>query len=334
MSNIGRNSDAVARHCSRCGLPLTDAASREHGIGPLCRKKNNDIFAKQIPVDITVSSAIMLSLTKVAFHADIADKFDAIKQSFLGKLQHIASNNTEHGMIVLGADFRKIVDWFDVALSYPIQHNTKMHVIKLIDSMGYKRLAGVLRGDVCMSPAKVTLQDGMLVLEAKRNKMGYFAMRKEVPGILLPRFNKAAYKAPTRSAKQFLDVVERYWPFNDSEGILDVLNNIVEDVPTAPITVEVNEVTPIQDLIVEEIPTDNRPVAELSYNTGMGFTVKTPWCGTNKEMFNMLNRFKAIISNERKYNPADCSWSFKNNHLIQIKELVSVRYRLLENING
>lgn len=318
---IGRNSDSVARHCSRCGLPLTDAASREHGIGPLCRKKNNDIFSKQIPVNIAASSAIMLSLTKDNFHSDIADQFDKVKDTFLSKLKTLSNNNHDHGIIVLGEDFRKIVDWFDVALSYPIQHNTKMNIIKLIDSMGYKRLAGVLRGDVCMSPAKVYLEDGMIVLNAKRNKMGYFAMRKEVPGILLPTYNRPLYKAPKSSYKQFLNVVERYWPFNDSDGILEALNNVSDTLASVSVTNSVSDTTPVY----------NQPVAVLNHNTGLGFTVKLPWSSTNNDLFDMVRKFKAIESHGRKYNPNEYTWSFKNSYLKDIKDIIETKYKLLEN---
>ena len=155
--------------------------------------------------------------------------------------------------------------------------------------------------------------------------MGYLAMRR-VPGIILPRYRGLPYKVSVSSAKQFLEVVERHWPFNDSEGILEVLNNL------APTSVE--EIA--NELISEEktikLPTDNRPVAEFSLNTGIGFSVITPWCGTNQEMFGMLNKFKEIVPSERKYNAANCSWSFKNNHLIAIKELVGLRYRIVEKI--
>jgi Family of unknown function (DUF6011) len=318
--SIGRNSDAVSRHCSRCGLPLTDAASREHGVGPLCRKKNNDIFAKQIPADVATASAIMLSLKSSNFHSEIAGQFEVLKDSFLTKLQRLSRENSGQGIILSGADFRKIVDWFDIALSYPITYETKLNIIKLIDAVGYKRLAGVLKGDVCMSPAKLTIQDGFLVLEGKNNKAGYLAMRR-VPEIVLPKYRGKPYKVPVRAAKKFLDVVEQFWPFNDFNDLLEAqIENMNK--------ISIEETNTLQDIIV-----DNRPVAEIKHNIGLGFSVLTPWVGSNQEMFGMLDKFKAIESQNRKYDPASRTWSFKIQYLTQIKEIIEPRYRVVEQNN-
>jgi hypothetical protein len=312
------------RNCSRCGKELSDFASLECGVGPSCRGKNNDIFAKQIPADVASCSAIILSLTKEQFHVDIAEQFDSIKNEFLTKIQRASQNNYGHGLILSGSDFRKIVGWFDMSLSFPTNNNTKTLVTKLIQALGYQRLAGVLRGDVCMSPAKITIQDGMLVLDAKNNKMGYFAMKK-VPGVILPRYRGLAYKAPVSSYKQFLDTVERHWPFNDIGPDLEAKIADINKSSTAKAT---------ENIVDEKIINDNRPVATITRNSGIGFTVLTPWCGTNQEMFSMLNQFKLISSSERKYDAVNCSWSFKDNHFIAIKELVGLRYRIIEKINN
>ena len=44
------------RHCSRCGLPLTDCASIERGQGPICTHKDTSVFAKTIPANFPVAT--------------------------------------------------------------------------------------------------------------------------------------------------------------------------------------------------------------------------------------------------------------------------------------
>jgi len=43
----------IAIYCARCGQDLTDAASRECGVGPVCRNLDNAILATYIPANVS-----------------------------------------------------------------------------------------------------------------------------------------------------------------------------------------------------------------------------------------------------------------------------------------
>jgi len=306
-----RHSDSVARHCSRCGAALEDAASRECGVGPVCRKKDNAIFSRMIPADLATAGALILSLSAENFHSEISSEFDKIKALFLKKMQKVRRENVGSAMVVCGGDFRKVVDWFDVSLSYPIQSAARNDVIKLIESLGYQALAGVLRGDVCMSPAKLYVEDGFICLTAKSNKYGYGAMRRTVPGVSVPRWrgDSKPYKAPLSQAAKFIDVVYRYWPFVVAQGDIETA---IANAPVASAAIEI----------------DSRPAATF-LRGGLGFTVNTPWHGTREEMTATLDAFKALPYRERKYEPVSKSWTFKMEHLDKVKQIVGGRYQVV-----
>jgi hypothetical protein len=311
-TNNIRHSDSVYRSCSRCGKELTDAASRESGQGPLCRAKNTEIFAKQIPAELTKASALILSLKPSDFHSDISEQFTDIQSKYCSKVEHMMSNHTGGTFILSGADFRKIVDWFDCALSYPISHNTRKTIIDFIEAIGYQTLAGILRGDVCMSPAKIYIENNMLVMEAKSNKHGWSAMRKSIPGIITPRYkgDKTPYKCNISYIKKFFDIANRYWPFNEpSEDFISLLEAFKQKMDS------------------EAAVEDEKPLASL-LEANSWIKVNLPWYGTKDDMFKTINKFKQISYSERNYDKTNNTWSFKAKYKDYIIDSIKDRYKI------
>lgn len=313
-----RHSDSVFRSCSRCGKELTDAASRECGIGPICRKKNNAIFARHMPANLTIASIHMLSLSQNDFHPEIAEQFPEIKEYFLKQLFKAQKNNDDYTRAkVKGGDFREVVDYFDVALSYPCSYDFRIKLIEIIENLGYQALGGILRGDVCMSPAKLYIQDAYIYLQGKSNKPGFLEMRKTIPGIQTPRYrgDSTPYKASVKHAEKFVDIILRFWPFveGDPNMVLHEAKKRCDELP--------------KDIVEKS----DLPVAQLTVG-GLGYQIKTPWHGTRKEMMETLEKIKNLPKKERKYNPALKCWSFTKNNLDKVKNIVGERYNIVTHI--
>jgi len=306
-----RHSDSIIRQCSRCGRELVDAASRECGIGPVCRKKDTVIFARQMKADLTRSSILFLSLKPEDFHPEAQERFLAVKTVFLRQLAKAQKLNDDFTRATVeGGDFREIVDFFDYSLSFSGSYAFRNKLINIIDMLGYQALAGVLKGDVCMSPAKIYIEDGSIFLEAKSSKDGWRRMRMDVPGVITPRYrgDKTPYQASVRYAESFLDVCLRHWPFNNA--------NVEE------LLAEAKKAT---KTIGPEAKVSKLPLAHFTPG-GLGFKLSMPWHGSYDEMSETIFNLKKIAYRERKYDPSSKTWSFKLKHLELVKGLVSDRY--------
>ena len=175
------NTISTYRHCSRCHSELTDPASQECGIGPVCRKKNNNLYARTITAKLPVASAIVLGTDKEMFHADIQERYEKFKNRFLKKLQK-AEPETAEGICLtsFGVDFRNEIKDIDYFLSYRNSPGVRDRLIKLVEALGYVGLASILAGRASKSKAKVWYEDGRVYLQGTSCKYGWRAMRQNV----------------------------------------------------------------------------------------------------------------------------------------------------------
>jgi len=319
MPHFIRHSDGIIRSCSRCRRELTDAASREAGIGPICRLKNNDLFARQIPANVNTASALFLSLQRSDFHESV-EGFAEIKDDFVSKICSLQVNNDNLSAVTLqGGDFRHIVDWFDYSLSFPGSRSVRKTLIEIIDALGYVGLASVLRGDACMSKAVLLIDGSFITLSGKSCKAGWLAMKANVPGVQTPRYrgDSTPYKASVQHAEKFIEVAVRHWPF-----IEDNVEEVLEDAKKAA------------ENLPEPMTSDPRPLAVFGHTNSRNarrasdfFAVVTPWTGTANEMHAMLDQFRAIPSVDRYYDPSQRCWQFHAKWFRNIASTVNARYR-------
>jgi hypothetical protein len=302
-----RHSDCVSRHCSRCGRELVDAASRECGVGPVCRKKNNDIFSRQIVSKLTIATAQILDFDSTDFHNEIADEFPKVRQKFLKKVERLRQETNNPNIHMLpGADFRFLADWLDRSLSYPIRNNTRNKTIDLIESLGYVALASVLRGEACMSPAKLYIEGNTIFLNGKSNKAGFVALRRALGrSVKTPRYrgDKTPYSTHVSNAETFVKFAIKHWPFMKDVDIDTLLDEATK-------------------LAANCEPVDNRTEILLYKNMSNEIVAKLPWTGTREQMINVIEKFKNIPFKDRKYNQTTKSWSFHPRHEEKIKEII------------
>ena len=325
---FGRHSDHVKRHCSRCHKELTDAASREAGVGPICRAKNNDIFSRMIPANLGIATALFLNLDSSRFNEEIQDEFDSLRNTYLHQMQKAQQKNEEAMAVkVDGGDFRKVVDWFDYSLSYPCSPSHREEIIKIIEALGYVALASILRGDACMSPAKLYVDGDQICLEGKSQKRGYYEMRRHIVGIETPRYrgDKRPYKASVLYAERFVEIAVTHWPF-----IEDNIDKVLKQAKKIAKKVE-------KELKNKK---NEKPVANFKYDKigrEEGVSVSFPWVGSRpdmsrneiyREMMNMINAIKEIPYRDRRYDRNTKSWIVRKRYFDKVKEIVSEKYQV------
>ena len=295
-----RHSDGIYRSCSRCGRELTDSASRECGVGPVCRRKDNAIFARQIPANLTLALTTVLDFTADNFHAEIAGNFESVRAEFVRKTE---AARREHGAdqmpAIPGGDFRDTVDWLDMSLSYRTSTQHRLRVINLIDELGYVSLASVLRGEACMSPATLEIEGERVLLKGKSNKAGWKAMKQSFgSNVKTPRYrgDSTPYSVHVSKAEKFVELALKHWPFMKN---FEEVDSLLEQTREAAGTCDPED-TLVEARIVED---------------GVDIRVSVPWTGTKEQMMRMIGMFKEIPRQDRTFVPSTKTWVFKKKHV-------------------
>lgn len=296
-----RHSDSVHRHCSRCFRELTDAASREAGVGPVCRGKDNTIFARQMPARISEATVQVMALDASIF-GDNAENFTTIREDFLSRATKAMRDHDGATVLpVAGADFRSFVDWLDCSLSYRFKAVNRNSLIAIIESLGYVSLASVLRGTACMSKATLSIEGDRVVLKGKSNKPGLKAMKTAFGrNVKTPRWRGDAtpYSVHVSEAGKFVEIALRYWPFMEDVGTIE--HKIVEE--AAPLAVK-------NPVVVK----DTRPNATM-FVGATELRVRTPWTGTRAQMMQQVSFIKEVPARDRRWCSARECWVIKKAH--------------------
>lgn len=201
------------RHCSRCFAALTDPASWERGIGPICAKKDTALFARTVPANFSAATLYGMSVALDGLPAAIRPIWTATLDLLLQKNEKLREKNEgDSGFYLTGEDYRPIVKIVDFMLSFVgISTQNKSCLIQVVKSLGYPGLAGVLAGKSSTGEATLKFENGFVSLTGSKNKAGWNAMRK-VPGIALPNNTGRTFTCPAKSYKAFVEVVMEYWP--------------------------------------------------------------------------------------------------------------------------
>lgn len=295
--------DQTIRFCSRCGQELTDPASRECGVGPICRQKDNHLYAKTIQANLPGASAIILGTTADQFPPEVRETWTNLTDYFM---RQMARTQQQTDLMFTGADFRETVRSIDWMLSFKMNHTIKTRLVKVVGYLGYPGLASVLAGEASTTAARIWFEAGRVFLEGKSNRHGFVAMRR-IPGIVIPRHrgDRAPYSAPAAQAPAFLEAVATYWPMY--EGDIDSIRaQALAAAATAPAPATV--------------PTG--PVAVIQKRSE-DVVIKFDWV-RGAPMYDLINAIKAISSQDRKYDPAAKVWSVKTAHMPAVMEALKL----------
>ena len=134
----------TGRSCCRCRKDLTDMASIEAGIGPVCRKQDNKLLANSIPAN--PPEALMALLT-IKADASINVDAHATYADLLGMLT----------MNIDGTDWRIAIRKIEKILSYD---DTRWKTLKAFSEvarwLGYLGVAALWNGEASTGDAAVT----------------------------------------------------------------------------------------------------------------------------------------------------------------------------------
>lgn len=315
--------DNTYRACSRCGKELTDPASRECGVGPICRGKDNHLYAKLIEANIPMATALFMGTHPEELPLEVEGRFMTANKSFIKKMEKVQSANEDVTIMRLtGADFRDEVRTLDYILSFRVSSETRDKLVGVVRYLGYVGLAAVLSGEASKSSAKVWFENGRVFLQGTGCTSGFQKM-KRIRGIQTPAYrgSKDPYSAPGNQCEKFLDVVSEHWPLYD--GDLDAVR-------TAAVNWTKANSKAIQ---AEKASLDQKDLLGKTTTAAVtlrsdDFILSFKWLKT-ANMQGMINELKEIPKKERAYNPINKNWMFRKQHFDAVKTIVGNVYETI-----
>ena len=305
--------DNTRRHCSRCHDELTDISSREAGVGPVCRKKDNVLLARSIPANYPEALIFALSVNPDLLAPETVEVWKDANKRLLARSEHAAQSSTDmFSMSQSGEDLREIIRACDFLCSFEHpSRDVRSYMIQIIRALGYVGLAGVIAGQASTSASKIWFEKGRVYMTGLGNTSGWQTMKK-INGITCPRFrgDRSPYSAPAGSAVAFLEAVQAHWPMyeGDVAAITAEASTWLEAQPKAILGVSASK--PVAN-------TNGAVITLRSEDAVLRFN----WV-KNANMFGFMAALKGVCGpKERSYNPATKEWSFV---LAQLPRLIEV----------
>ncbi len=299
--------DITPRHCSRCRRELTDPASRECGVGPICRNKNNHLFAKTIQANVPAASALILGTNAESLPPEVHSCWENLKCRFVNKIE---GTEQQSDIMFTGADFRDCVKDIDYILSFHMSPALRSRMVDIVQHLGYPGLAAVLSNEASLSVAKLWFDDGRVFMKGRTCKAGFLRMRK-IPGIRTPRYrgHQVPYSAPASQFEEFMKVVQKHWPLyeGDVEDIRQKCRQFVKNNPEAV------------------VQSSHEQKAQIKLRSE-DFVVTFPWV-RNAPMYVLINEIKTIPSKDRYYDPNTKTWYCKMKHFDHVKNALQNVFR-------
>ena len=218
----------TSRACTRCHKELTDAASMEAGIGPICRKLDNALLARLIPSN--VGRAVEL-LGELLWVSTVAPETSETLAKVIEAVRAPDAAAREDWRVEV-----KRVEW---ALSFPANNEIRTMLTSVVAALGYVGLASLWNGEAATGVAHVTCADlgsfGMrLVITGPKNSAARAAFKtlkgyRFHPKGSLPTVEKAAWSFPVATHAAFRLVVITHYPNN--KGLAEAVELAAASVP-------------------------------------------------------------------------------------------------------
>lgn len=320
LGGITRSCNDV-RHCSRCNLPLTDPASWERGIGPVCARKDTHLFAKTIAANFSMATIHAMGVKLDMLPVALQPVWTALYDVLFEKSEAAMSANAKAGTFTFhfsGEDCRQIAKVIDFMLSFAMDRDNKHHLIQIVKNLGFVGLAGVLAGQSSTGDAELKFDNGKLFLTGSSNKSGFNAMRV-IPGIVIPRKRGGgAYEAPAAHWEAFIAATMEFWPCFDGK-----VDEIVEQCKAWIIA------NPVKVAVQKKL--SGKPVANI-VNRSTDFTIGFGWDKTVTRR--LVDEIKTIPYKERSYDAVSKLWAINNAHKQKIVQLFGEHYDIVEAVGG
>ena len=164
----------TSRNCTRCHKELTDAASMEAGIGPVCRKLDNALLARLIPSNVTRAVELLTRLSLATAAEGTTDTLSKVMDAI--RAPDAAARE----------DWRVEVKRIEWVLSHADNQPLRATLTSVVSALGYVGLASLWNGEAATGKAFVTCQTigslgTRLVIVGPKNSSARAAF-KTIPG--------------------------------------------------------------------------------------------------------------------------------------------------------
>lgn len=214
---------SVVRPCSRCELPLTDPASIQAGLGPICRGMANKLLAKELPSAWSDSdlAAIMFLGAEAFLAADDQARYAAAFTKLC------TSKGMNQATAATGEDLRALAKELVYLSSVAPSNAVYEALIGAIKGIGYPVYAAYVSGESSTGEATVSYENGRLILRAVRNAAGRLALAR-----VGARYDGrcTGFVAAPYQERRMAAVTLVYWPM--VKGLTEALTELKKD--TAP----------------------------------------------------------------------------------------------------
>ena len=281
----------ASRNCSYCGKELTDAASKNHGIGPVCRKMQNHVLAQLIPADVALAQYVY---GRVVSGTPLCEE--------VAKTLHAVGSDLK---VTDNKDWRKTCNRIEFALSFTTSSTLRNGLIDIVAALGYVSLASLLSGEAAKSLATITFENGRLFVKGPRNKAGHTSL-KAIKGRKFHASTKR-WSVPAAAHAEFQTTIWKHWPKN--EGLQEAL------------TAAENHAIVAEAVEVEAPVAEKAPTVVLT-KEGAFIKIASPY---NKAFIAAL-KTEVKAWKERRWNPSEKVWEVLDTHAELVTTLIATHY--------
>ncbi len=189
----------ASRACYRCGKELTDAASMEVRVGPVCRKLDSKVLAQQIPANMDAARAAFDKVT-------LLDMDEQVLPTLL---------KVEEALSSVSNDWRETVKRIEWALSYPATVTVAANadaLVNTVEGLRYAALATLWRGEGTTGEAVISYEGGGVSIKGPKTPHG----RDKIEAIAVRRYdpNTKVWSVPAAAHAQFAAIIAAHYPNN------------------------------------------------------------------------------------------------------------------------
>ena len=146
------------RFCSRCYKQLTDAASMEVGVGPICRHLDNALMAQCIPSNVEAAVAAYRGLDVGTLPPETVNTFVKIEADL------VADNAATR------LDWREVVKRIEWMRSHGMPQGTDAALIAIVGALGYIGVVSMWLGEASSGEATCSFVEGGSSSPARRTR--------------------------------------------------------------------------------------------------------------------------------------------------------------------
>lgn len=299
----------ASRNCTRCGLPLTDAASMEAGIGPICRKLDNALLARLIPSNLPSARASFEAVDLTTAAPETVKTLNEVYEAIFSE------------EALTRADWRLEVKRIEWALSYPANNSLRRDLTDAVRALGYVGLASLWNGDAATGKATVQFLNNRIVVSGPRNKAVRMAFRSIYGRVFHdPKklIEAAAWSFPaTQYEAVFMAVLKHYPNFDGLMETMEAAKAAVAAATPAPVQTAVID-TPVGPVEVPltVVPTVKAAAKCSILSAGVLLKVVTPYKASYIAALKT-----AFPYNDRRWNATERCWEVAQTHKAKVEEL-------------